>query len=125
MTSATQRTNRIRGRVRDYILYVLITVAFAGMVFMIQGRWGHEALIRWGGLAGFTAVLFGYFVGDSRQHLRQHQFWVLTAILLVLHLTAFVILLSHVEEWKLMWFTGMVIEYPVFMYFRSRLPYPS
>jgi hypothetical protein len=49
----------------------------------------------------------------------------LAAVLLVVHLLVFMIPLAHLEEWKLKWSTVMVLEYPVFVYFRSRLPIPS
>lgn len=125
MISHIQRAGHIRSRVRDYVLYVAIAFAFLGAVFAVESERGHEALIRWGGLVGFTAVLFGYFVSESRQFFRERRFWTMTAIFLVLHLAAFTILLTHVEEWRLMWFTGMAFEYPVLLYARSRLPDPS
>lgn len=126
MSSAAQSANhRLRGRVRDYVLYVAIAFAFLGAVFVVEGKWGHEAFIRWGGLTGFTAALFAFFVKENREYFRERRFWMLTAALLVVHLTAFAIVLTHVEEWKLMWFMVMVFEYPVFLYARSRLPNPS
>lgn len=126
MNSAAQpASRRIRGRIRDYVLYVAIAFGFLAAVFAVESKWGHEVLIRWGGLVGFTAVLFGYFVSESRQFFKERQFWTMTALLLVVHLGAFVILLTHVDEWRLMWFTGMAFEYPVFIFFRSRLPHPS
>jgi len=45
MTSAAQRMRDIRGRVRDYILYLLIAFAFLGAVFVVEGRWGHDAFV--------------------------------------------------------------------------------
>jgi len=111
--------------VRDYILYVLIAFGFLGIVFLIEGTWGHDAFIRWGGLAGFTAGLFGYFVKESREYFRVRRFWTLTAVLLIVHLMAFAIVLTHLAEWKLMWFMVMALEYPVFIYLRSCVPYPQ
>ena len=125
MTSHAQRAAHFRSRVRDYVLYVLIAFAFLGTVFVVEGRWGHDAFIRWGGLAGSTSVLFGYFISESRDFFRERRFWILTALLLAGHLTAFFLVLTHVEEWKLMWFMVMVFEYPAFAYCRSRLQYPS
>lgn len=121
MTSNTQRAAYVRGRVRDYILYVLIGFAFLGMVFVIEGEWGHDAFIRWGGLIGFTSGLFGYFVSESRQYFRELSFWTLTALLLCVHLAVFAVVLTHVDEWKLTWFIGMVLEFPVMIFFRNRL----
>jgi hypothetical protein len=123
MTSAIKRTRNIRNRVKDYLLCSVIVLAFLGTGLGVEIWLGRDAFIRWGGLAGFTAGLFGYFVNESRQYLRDRPFWQLTAVLLVVHLAAFVILLTHVGEWKLMWFIVMVVEYPVFINLRSRLPY--
>lgn len=105
----------------DYVLYVAITFGFALVVFLIENTWGHEALIRWGGLTGFTSMLFGYFITSSRRFLRQWPFWVLTLALLGVHVAAFVAVLVRINEWKLMWFVGMVFEYPVLISLRNRL----
>jgi len=107
--------------VRDYVLYVLIAFAFLGIVFVVEGNWGHDAFIRWGGLAGSTSVLFGYFISESRVYFRERRFWILATVLLVLHMAGFIVMLTHIEEWELMWFVGMALEYPVFVYFRCRL----
>jgi hypothetical protein len=125
MTSSIGRTHHLRKRVIDYVLYLIVACAFFGMTFVIESKWGHDAFIRWGGLVGFTSILFGHFVSESRLYLRQLQFWILTLILLTLHLAAFTMLLKYTDEWRLMWFTGMALEYPVLVVFRSRLPYPS
>jgi hypothetical protein len=125
-TSSNSRSaGHVRSRVIDYVLYIAITFAFLTMVFVVQGKWGHEAFIRWGGLAGFTLALFGYFVGDSRSLLRERRFWLLTALLSATHLAFFIVVLTHVDEWRLTWFTGMALEYPVFLFFRGLLPEPS
>jgi hypothetical protein len=124
-SSRTHHARRVRSRVIDYALYLAITLAFLTMVFVVQGKWGPDAFIRWGGLAGFTLILFGYFVGDSRSLVRQPQFWLLIAVLLAVHLALFIVILSHVDEWRLMWFPGMALEYQVFLFFRGLLHQPS
>src|ERR1035441_609414 len=128
MSITTRRATRnLRGR--DYFLLILlgtiIFLVFLKIAFAVQNKWGHDAFIRWDGLAGFTLGLFGLFVAESEKFLRKRRFWVLTAVLLVVHLAAFAIVLTHAAEWKLMWFMVMVLEYPVFVLFRSRLPNPS
>jgi len=126
MNSAAQPAGRrIRDRIRDYVLYVAIAFAFLAAVFAVEGKWGHEAYIRWGGLIGFTSVLFGGFISESGQFFRRWQFWAVTALLLAVHLTAFAIVLTHVEEWKLMWFMVMVFEFPVLTFFRDNLPHTT
>lgn len=121
-------TSRSQHRVRNTLLIILISfpIAFAllGIGFVVIDRWGHDAFIRWDGLAGFTIVLFGFFIGDSEKVLRQWRFWALFAILLVVHLTAFVIVLSRVEEWRLTWFMVIVVEYLPFRFLRDRFVDP-
>jgi hypothetical protein len=119
--AAQSSSRRFRGPVVDYALYVAIAFAVVGAAFVVLSKWGDEAYIRWGGLAGFTAVLFGYFIQKSRQYFRDRRFWILTAAFLAVHLAAFAVVLIHVDEWKLIWFTGTALEYPVFAFFRERL----
>jgi nicotinamide riboside transporter PnuC len=112
-------------RARDYFLLILlgtlIFLVFLSIAFAVQDKWGHDAFIRWDGLAGFTLGLFGLFVAESKKFLRKLRFWAVTAILLMGHLAAFAIVLTHVEEWKLSWFMVMVIEAPLFFFLRDKL----
>jgi hypothetical protein len=84
--------------------------------FIVFGGKGH---LKWGGLTLSTAVIFGYFVRDSRKFLPKPRFWTLTGSLLMLHLLAWIALLIHVERWGLLWFNIMVFELPVFWYLRG------
>jgi hypothetical protein len=123
MSSATSRETR-NFRARDYFLLILLgALVFLVLLrigFAVLDKWGHDAYIRWDGLAGFTLGLFGLFVCDSEKFLRKWRFWVVTAILLMGHLAAFAIVLTHVEEWRLTWFMVMVIEYPLFLFLRDK-----
>jgi hypothetical protein len=120
-----RRAAHVRSRVRDFVLYIAIGFAFVGVLIAVApSSVSHDAFIRWGGLAFMTAILFGYFISNSGQFLREWKFWALTAILLSVHLVAFAVILTHVDEWKLIWFSGMAIEYPMLIFFRSRLPFP-
>ena len=110
---------------RDVLIIVPVVIGLLLLCAFFASSVSHEIYIRWGGLVLDTAVLFGLFINYSRQFFRQLQFWVLTAVLLAVHLTAFAIVLTHVEEWQLMWFGVMVFEYPVLLYARNRLPDPS
>jgi hypothetical protein len=116
-------------RARDYFLFILLgaLIFFVGLkiTFVVVDKWGHDAYVRWDGLACYTLGLFGFFVCDSVKFLRKWRFWVLTAVLLVVHLAAFAIVLAHAAEWKMIWFMVMVLEYPVLVFFRNRLPYSS
>jgi len=99
---------------------ILISLALLKIAFVVEDKWGHDAFIRWVGLATFTLGVFSLFVCDSEGVLRNWRFWTLSAILLALHLIGFGIVLTHVEEWKLSWFMVMVVEYPLFLWLRDK-----
>jgi multisubunit Na+/H+ antiporter MnhB subunit len=128
MSSAANRATR-NLRARDYFLLILLgaLLFLVGLriSFAVQDKWGHDAFIRWEGLAWFTLGLFGFFVAESVKFLRKLRFWVVTAILLIGHLIAFAIVLTHVEEWKSSWFMVMVFEYPIFLFLRNKFVYTS
>jgi hypothetical protein len=100
--------------------YVLIILAILGLVFVLGLLVSHEVFAKWGALAIFTMGIFGFFISDSREHVKVHKFWALVAILLALHLTGWIIFLRQVGEWRPIWFSVMVLEFPVFSHLRDR-----
>jgi hypothetical protein len=122
LTSDNRCADRIRARIRDFVLYLAIGIAFiVAIVFVSHRRFDHDAFIRWGGLAVNTVALYGYFVANSRLSLRKWSFWAMITIFLCIHLAAFGMLLVHVDEWKLTWFVVMALEYPLLAFSRNRL----
>jgi len=107
--------------VRDVLVIVPVVVALIVLIIFFGLSVSHVVYIRWGGLALATLVLFGLFINDSREFFRKWQFWVLTVLLLAVHLTAFGIVLTHVGQWKLVWFMVIILEVPVLVFFRNRL----
>jgi hypothetical protein len=126
MNSFMRRTASILTKTNLLICLLSVLVAFANIkfVFMVEDKWGHDAFIRWGGLAGFTLLIFGFFVAESEKFLRQWRFWGVIVTLLMGHLAAFVIVLTHVDDWNLSWFMVIVIEYPVFVFLRDMFVSP-
>ncbi len=125
MNSDLERKSRIDARATDFVLYIGIGIVFVGVTFAVELKWGHEVFIKWVGLAGFSAVLFGYFIADTRLLFRRWSFWALTTILLCGHSIVLAIILTHIEQWKIIWFTGMIFELPVFIFFRNMLQHSS
>lgn len=111
-----------RRRLRDFVLYIAIglCVAFVAMG-LAQTDISHDSFIRWGGLTVNTSVLFGYFVADSRPLFRRVSFWILTVALLSVHVIVFALVLTHVSQWKLIWFMVMLLEVPVLLFLRNRI----
>jgi hypothetical protein len=122
MSSTTRQSTRFSARTYLHLIVLgaLVFLVFLKIAFVVEDKWGHDAFIRWDGLAGFTLLLFGFFVCDSEKLLRKWRFWVMTAILMMGHLAAFAIVLTHVEEWRLSWFMVMVIEAPLFYFIRNK-----
>jgi hypothetical protein len=86
-----------------------LSIVFAFLV-------SDDAYIRWGGLAVDTGVLFAFFINESRHFLRKPRFWIFTACLMILHLAGWIVFLMQVGEWRLTWFTAMILEFPAFLY---------
>jgi hypothetical protein len=99
--------------------YVLIIPG----VFVVSATVGIIAgdFIRWGGLVLFTTFIFGFFVNDSRRFFREKRFWLLTVFLLGLHVATFFAILLRIDEWKLLWFSAMILELPPFWLLRNLL----
>jgi hypothetical protein len=106
---------------RDILIIVPIIIGLSIICVLFSLSVSHEVYIKWGGLTLDTAILYGLFINYSRLFLRRWQFWALTALLLSIHLVSFAIVLTHVDEWNLTWFTIMVFEFPVLVFFRNRL----
>jgi hypothetical protein len=119
-----QRTGGVllsaRMKLLIFILSILAALANLAIAFAIEDRWGHEAFVRWDGLAGFTLGLFGLFVADSEKFIRKQRFWELNVILFLIHCVVFTIVLINVETWRLTWFMVMIIEYPFFLLLREK-----
>jgi uncharacterized membrane protein len=115
------RSPRNVHRLRDFALYIAIGLCVAIIAIgLVQTEISHDSFMRWGGLAVNTSVLFGYFIVDSRILFGRMPFWALTIVLLLVHVIVFTVVLMHVSEWKLIWFTVMLLEVPVLLFLRNR-----
>ncbi len=105
MLSPTREHRRYR-TARDYLLYILIgCVVAAGAIWAAESGVNSGQFMRWFGLTVFTAILFGAYLVDSRSLFRRKAFWLVTAMMLAIHVAAYTVLLMRVEVWKVTWFT--------------------
>jgi hypothetical protein len=111
--------------VRELLIIVPTVIGVFILGFFLELAAGREAFMKWGGLTFFTAAIFGIFIKHSPRYFRSRRFWLLTSLLLAAHLTAFAIILTHVETWRLTWFVVMVLELPVLVFLRNRLSHSS
>ena len=113
-------SDRLKRNLLICILSVLVVFALLKTMSVVEDRWGHDASIRWVGLGWFTLAVFALFAAKSDGFINSGRFWSVTVVLLLVHLVAFVTLLSRVDEWKLPWFMVMVFEYPLFLAARDK-----
>jgi hypothetical protein len=107
-------------KLRDVLVIVPLIITCVVLLVLFSLYAGGEALVRWGGLGIITAVLFGFFVNNSRSYFHNKRFWILTAVLLILHLSIFTAVLLTAPEWKLSWFAITILELLGFLELRKR-----
>jgi len=108
-------------RLRDFSIYIAIGLLVAAIAWIIASTGlSLNVITKWGGLAVNTAAVYGYFIADSRSYFRRLAFWVMTSVALSMHLVVFAVVLTHVSQWKLLWFMVMLLEIPVLVFLRDR-----
>jgi hypothetical protein len=55
-------------------------------------------------------ILFGYAIRAHRRFVQRLSFWLVILALLCVHLSVFIVILSKVEHWRVLWF---LLAYPV------------
>lgn len=97
----------------------LIGIALACLVILtiivvLSVKTGITVPKRWVGLVGWTGVLVWVIFRQYKTSLRHARFWFAFSPLLLVHLTAFVVVLERYPEWGINWFMPFVIvEAPI------------
>jgi hypothetical protein len=93
-------------RVRELGLEVVVALAVVVVVFYAAVRSGlpEGMFFRWLGLAGATALAFGYPLRWSRRLWHRPRFWGAWVGLLFLHLAAYIAVLLSVSHFGFLWF---------------------
>jgi peptidoglycan/LPS O-acetylase OafA/YrhL len=126
MKPSNRVRSKLRSRLRDFVLYVVIALAIAAVgVFLGLSNVDQRTANLWTALVLFTAVLFGAFIAANRSLLRTRSFWVLTIVLLTLHLTVFSTLVIRVTQWRPIWSAVMFLEAPLLAYLRMKFVGPE
>jgi hypothetical protein len=100
------RKRRASARTRDLGLEVAVALIVVVVVFYAAVRSGlpEVEFFRWLGLAGATAVAFGYPLRWFRRFWRRARFWGTWTGLLCLHLAAYIAVLLEVSHFGYLWF---------------------
>jgi hypothetical protein len=98
-------------RAMDFILYVLISSAVIGVIFLaIWLKVDWKTFMNRGSFVVLTSILFGYFISGSRSLWDKRIFWSLTIFLLAVHSFAFWEIVRRVGFFKPGWFPVIVVE---------------
>jgi len=97
-----------RSRKKDLILYIAIGVCVAmGAVFwpylIPEPYWPHLTT-TWFAFIFFTAVFGIFLVKLYWSKRKMAKLWLLLALLMAIHTTAYVIFLSYVHQWPAIWY---------------------
>ena len=88
----------MRKRIRDLAVEVSIALAIVCAIVFVASRRTSDSRIafRWVALAVWTAVAFGYPLIRFRPYWRRSLFWLPCAILLAIHLAAYILLFQRI-----------------------------
>jgi hypothetical protein len=94
-------------RIIDFALYIAIGLAVLGFaaVYAVRAvRTGEngELPVKWIGLTGETAVLFGYVGRAMRRYWRRSRFWAGFLGFFVVHSVLYIVVLMRVERFPLL-----------------------
>lgn len=96
-------------RLRDFSLYILIAVAFAGLAILLgvhAAKTGQQpdVAFKWVGFALNTAFIFGSSLRVVRQSLKRPKLWAMVAVLLLLHGAIGALVISRVGRIPLIFY---------------------
>ena len=108
MKTDLQETRGWAARLRDFVVYVVISVAVVVLLAAAEIR--HPAWLDWKWIAFAlnTTALCGYVVHWFRNVWRLPKFWLILFSLLVLHCLGFVSVLTAIEHLPLIWYALLV-----------------
>jgi flagellar basal body-associated protein FliL len=58
-----------------------------------------DAVAKWIGLAVFTPITFWWLIKESGARRHRRMFWIILAVLLIVHLASFLISFRYVQRW--------------------------
>jgi hypothetical protein len=96
----------LRKQLTNLLLYLTIALPLVVLVLLYAEYVppDQRVEVRWVGLAGATAITFGYPLWWFRRALNHRRFWFLLLLCLTIHLVGYSILLKTMDTWPLVWF---------------------
>jgi hypothetical protein len=104
VTEGTEKRRSGRELLKDYSLYVLISLSLmVGLIWAARSGVSNKALETFNNIFFATLLLFGIFVPAYRSIWKEWRFWLAVAFLFVVHVLAWAIMLSRVSHWRAIW----------------------
>jgi hypothetical protein len=93
-------------QLRDLALYILIALAIGAAAYLYAIGVTPSLPVNsvWIGLCLNTMVVFGFVVKRCRRYWRVQRFWWTTLGLLLAHLAIYIVSLSRVDHFPLLWY---------------------
>jgi cell division protein FtsW (lipid II flippase) len=100
-----------RHRVRDYLLYIAISLALVGMIFALaRSNVPEPAFKKWFAFAFYTAFVFGFVIEKSRAARRKRAFWIFMVVVLAIQYCVFLMFIPRVDKANLVWIAASIAE---------------
>jgi hypothetical protein len=121
MTLVNSTHSRPNSRLRDFILYIAIALAFGGLAVVFgRSSISEKEANQWMSLIFFSAILYGTFIGLNRNLLRNRSFWIVTTAAFTIHSVFFISVATCVEQWRPIWSAVMFFEAPLLDFMKAK-----
>jgi hypothetical protein len=98
----------MKSSTRDLIIYIAIAVGIVTIgtlwAFLLPERYWPDLTTTWFAFIFFTAVFGIFLVKLYWSKRKMARLWLLLALLMAVHTTAYVIFLSYVQQWPAIWY---------------------
>jgi hypothetical protein len=124
--------HRAHGRFLSFILeaakllgIALVCLLVIGAAVIISTKAGIVVPARWFGLFYWTCALLWFVFRQHKHDLRHGRFWLVLTVSLMVHVTAFAIVLRAYPAWRMIWFMFIfMIEGPLFLVALQNIVHP-
>jgi hypothetical protein len=103
----------------------LVCLLLIGAAVILSAKTGIVVPARWFGLFYWTCALLWFVFRQHKRDLRQGRFWLALMAFLMVHVTAFAIVLRAYPAWRMVWFMFIfMIEGPLFLVVLENVVHP-
>jgi FtsH-binding integral membrane protein len=107
----TKRKTTRHHILRDYVLYISISLTIVGIIFAaVQAKLPEPAFMRWFAFAFYTAFVFGFVIEKSRAARRKQAFWILMVVVLAIQYCVFLLFIPRVDKANHVWIAASIAE---------------